>query len=141
MVWYGMVGPDQSLAIIMVGPLGRVGQRLLLRVVLLAPNQIIVRLNLGPRIALGEVRYRLNGMVFNERNQIKSNHLVYPGFGYWLLVGAQLKGSVTKPVFLGNRGRPWVCFWSPTSRARYVHKRCPSALQLKRSYSSRIPKK
>ena len=44
MVWYGMVGPDQSLAIIMVGPLGRVGQRLLLRVVLLAPNQIIVRL-------------------------------------------------------------------------------------------------
>ena len=59
MVWYGMVGPDQSLAIIMVGPLGRVGQRLLLRVVLLAPNQIIVRLNLGPRIALGEVRYRL----------------------------------------------------------------------------------
>ena len=59
MVWYGMVGPDQSLAIIMVGPLGRVGQRLLLRVVLLAPNQIIVRLNLGPRIALGEVKYRL----------------------------------------------------------------------------------
>ena len=58
-VWYGMVGPDQSLAIIMVGPLGRVGQRLLLRVVLLAPNQIIVRLNLGPRIALGEVEYRL----------------------------------------------------------------------------------
>ena len=55
-VWYGMVGPDQSLAIIMVGPLGRVGQRLLLRVVLLAPNQIIVRLNLGPRIALGEVK-------------------------------------------------------------------------------------
>ena len=55
MVWYGMVGPDQFLAIIMVGPLGRVGQRLLLRVVLLAPNQIIVRLNLGPRIALGEV--------------------------------------------------------------------------------------
>ena len=56
-----MVGPDQSLAImhIMVGPLGRVGQRLLLRVVLLAPNQIIVRLttgNLGPRIALGEVK-------------------------------------------------------------------------------------
>ena len=42
----------------MVGPLGRVGQRLLLRVVLLAPNQIIVRLNLGPRIALGEVEYR-----------------------------------------------------------------------------------
>ena len=42
MVWYGMVGPDQSLAIIMVGPLGRVGQRLLLRVVLLAPSQIIV---------------------------------------------------------------------------------------------------
>ncbi len=39
--------------------LGRVGQRLLLRVVLLAPNQIIVRLNLGPRIALGEVKYRL----------------------------------------------------------------------------------
>ena len=33
-----------------VGPLGRVGQRLLLRGVLLAPNQIIVRLNLGPRI-------------------------------------------------------------------------------------------
>ena len=59
MVWYGMVWPDQSLAIIMVGPLGRVGQRLLLRVVLLAPNQIIVRLNLGPRIALGEVKYRL----------------------------------------------------------------------------------
>ena len=54
----GMVGPDQSLAT-QVGPLGRVGQRLLLRVVLLAPNQIIVRLNLGPRIALGEVRYRL----------------------------------------------------------------------------------
>ena len=60
MVWYGMVGPDQSLAIIMVDPLGRVGQRLLLRVVLLAPNQIIVRLNLGPRIALGEEEeYRL----------------------------------------------------------------------------------
>ena len=51
MVWYGMVGPDQSLAIIMVGPLGRVGQRLLLRVVLLAPNQI--RLILGPRIPWG----------------------------------------------------------------------------------------
>ena len=42
----------------MVGPLVRVGQRLL-RGVLLAPNQIIVRLDLGPRIALGEVRYRL----------------------------------------------------------------------------------
>ena len=41
MVWYGMVGPDQSLAI-KVGPLGRVGQRLLLRVILLAPNQIIL---------------------------------------------------------------------------------------------------
>ena len=55
-----MVGPDHSLAIIVVGrPLGRVGQRLLLRVVLLAPNQVIVRLNLGPRTALGEVRYRL----------------------------------------------------------------------------------
>ena len=52
MVWYGMVGPDQSLAT-------QGGQRLLLRVILLAPNQIIVRLNLGPRIALGEVEYRL----------------------------------------------------------------------------------
>ena len=36
----------------MVGPLGRVGQRLLLRGGLLAPNQKIVRLNLGRRIAL-----------------------------------------------------------------------------------------
>ena len=51
-LWYGRAG-------FVVGPLGRVGQRLLLRGGLLAPSQIIVRLNLGPRIALGEVRYRL----------------------------------------------------------------------------------
>ena len=60
----------------MVGPLGRVGQRLLLRVVLLAPSQIIVRLNLGPRIALGEVKFRL-----------KIGYLVV---GYSLLVCAHL---------------------------------------------------
>ena len=56
MVWYGRAGSVAS--DYHGGSLGRVGQRLLLRVVLLAPNQLIVRLNLGPRIALGEVRYR-----------------------------------------------------------------------------------
>ena len=50
---------ERKEAIIMVGPLGRVGQRLLLRGFLLAPNQIIARLDLGPRIVLGEVKYRL----------------------------------------------------------------------------------
>ena len=63
MVWYGMVWYGMVWYVVasdyLVGPLGRVGQRLLLRGVLLAPNQIIVRINLGPRIALGEVRYRL----------------------------------------------------------------------------------
>ena len=73
MVWYGMVGPDQSLAIIMVGPLGRVGQRLLLRVVLLAPNQIIVRLNLGPRIALGEVWLSFENKGHNNFGRVRQD--------------------------------------------------------------------
>ena len=59
MVWYGMVGPDQSLAIIMVGPLGRVGQRLPAAGGFAGAQPDIVRLDLGPRIALGEVKYRL----------------------------------------------------------------------------------
>ena len=54
----------------MVGPLGRVGQRLLLRVVLLAPNQIIVRLNLGPRISLGEVKQKRKGDTENSATDV-----------------------------------------------------------------------
>ncbi len=46
MVWYGRAGPVASDC--HGGSMGRVGQRLLLRVVSLAPNQIIVRINLGP---------------------------------------------------------------------------------------------
>ena len=40
-LWYGIFRAGSVAIIIIVGPLGRVGQRLLLRVVSLAPSQIL----------------------------------------------------------------------------------------------------
>ena len=56
MVWSGYGKAGSVASDYHDGSPGASWTALLLRVVLLAPNQIIVRLNLGPRIALGEVK-------------------------------------------------------------------------------------